>query len=161
MQFTTFSAIAFVASAMAMMTNQAKAAPAVRDCAEADTYGNFNVEHPPTLKYGDKITVTFTRNCRSVADYYPQYLTLDIGDTQPVPEPLYQVNGPKKMDSHKVGTLLEYTTTFPDIDLSGFYKGDNLTFVATTQFFTKGPHGGKVDSLRTFQQGFTFNRTSE
>ncbi|PWN33198.1 uncharacterized protein FA14DRAFT_161174 [Meira miltonrushii] len=161
MQFTTFSAIASVATALATMTSQAKAAPSVLVCPEADRFGIFNVTAPSTVAYGDKLTVNYMRDCKSDEDIYPTSLTFDIGYAdQPIPQAFVQVNRPKAVDGHKVGKLLEYTTTLPDFTLSGFYKGDQLTFLGTIQYTQKGPHGGEVDYLYTFEQPFTYDRPS-
>lgn len=161
MQLTTFSTIASVASALAMMTTQAKAAPSVISCPEAARFGFFNVTAPSTVAYGDKLTVSYQRNCKSDQNIYPTSLTFDIGYAdQSIPQAFVQVDGPRPVDSQKVGKLLEYTTTLPDITLSGFYKGDKLDFLGTIQYTQKGPHGGDVDYLYTFQQPFTYDRPS-
>ncbi|PWN33200.1 uncharacterized protein FA14DRAFT_59303 [Meira miltonrushii] len=163
MQFTTFSAIASVATVLAMMTGQTRAASPVYSCPEADRYGQFNVTAPSVVSYGDKLTVTYVRNCRTDEDIFPTSLTFDIGKEYvgiQASYPFVQVVGPKSLPYGKVGTLAEYTTTLPNFELSGFYKGDTLSFLGTIQYTQKGPDGGEVDYLYTFDQPFTYNRTS-
>lgn len=161
MQLTTFSTLAPVAAAsLAFLANQAKAAPLLEErysCPEASRFGGFNVTAPSTVRYGDEIKVSYVQHCPDVQDIRPTSLTLQIGGSGPEGRPFVQVTPPK---TYQAGQTLEYTTTIPDFTLSNFYKGDELSFFGTIQYPSKGPHGGEVDNLYTFQQGFTYERSS-
>ncbi|PWN33199.1 uncharacterized protein FA14DRAFT_59301 [Meira miltonrushii] len=161
MQITSFSAIASVATVLAMMTGQAKAAPTERPCSQADQYGNFNVTAPSTVATGDKLKVTYELNCSSLI--VPRTLTFNIGkeyNNLETVTPFVQVVGPKSLPYGKEGVLAEYTTTLPNFDLTGFYQGNELVFLGTIVYTERSQDGNETDYIYTMEQPFTYDRPS-
>lgn len=159
MQLTTFSTLASVASAasLLMMTSKAKAAALQPrfSCPEAARFGVFNVTHPATVAYNDDITVSYVQNCPDTQNIRPTSVNLQIG--YPSGGAFVQVDQPKP---YFAGEKLSYSTKIPDLTLTNFYKGDELIFLGIIEYTQKGPHGGDVTYLYTFEQEFTYQRSN-